>query len=299
MKKTELYKSAMDEIHAPDTLIKKLESLEKPARKLRFRAVGAIAACMAAVIIASAVFIIPSGNNSFTIKASAATMGEAAPDEAQAIGKNSFTPLGKLIPDGYTLMKAADEVTEGHITMESSLICEGENISEISYSIKGGKVDVPENAEILNRSDKHNKMYKNYGHSSNGVDYIFYDKATTSYENQVGDLCFTLFKKHTEADNGVLEKFHDYEMYAHLDDEFDISNYTANDIKKIAEDFFLLYLDDTEIRIDVKYKNGETDTAYLVLKPVVTVEKTECTDEDTGKTFDTYDYEVTIEAKMK
>lgn len=170
----ELFQSIFDEVHASDELLRKVKNMTeiKTKKKINFKVISAIAACLVAVILGTVIFGNLSGDgNFFVLKANAAE-----------IGRDSLVKIGDIAPVGGSsgsVISGDNKVETISSILPFAVNCEGRNIKSIKYKIKNGVFLFPYNSYAKN----YRNMYSDIAEISDKI----YDKveAKNKIKNEI------------------------------------------------------------------------------------------------------------------
>ena len=257
------YKNALDKIKASDGFkqetINLLVNNKRENKKFRLAPIAAIAASLAVVIALGAVFLpLSKGNDSFIITAN-----------AMEINKNSFTTIGELPAYGW---KTDVDKSEIYTIADFMLQVKGENIKEVTYSIKNGAFAIP---------DRNKKPITSKEIGANVCvpkreDKSFYSEVTTAYDNQIdaiNDNVEIVFNP-AKIDKNVISIAERWGEIADLSSNafvYDTNKEIITDYQEAAENFFNTVVKDCTIEVKVKYSDGSTETQKLTYKADVEI----------------------------
>ncbi len=157
-----MYGGIFDKLRAPDGLREKVinaggepSAVKSGSRRKRaayIKAASAVAACLAVLVICSAIFG-TGGGNSFVLTASASELGGEATVEMAAI-----RPVGGSSGD-----TVSGEDEEQHVTANVPFMveCRGRNISSVTYTIKNGSFVFPFDTIRKEFEDDYRRSYPN------------------------------------------------------------------------------------------------------------------------------------------
>lgn len=129
--------------------------IQMKSNKINFKAISALAACMAVIIALGAIFYPYDSGNSFFLTASAATK-----DEAEPITKDSSVKVGVFQPSasgfGASVNESQKKVDSASLDVgvNFNMQCRGQNVEKIKYTAEGAVFGFPfENEADLNDSE--------------------------------------------------------------------------------------------------------------------------------------------------
>ena len=275
----ELYKSVLDEVHAPDVLKKRIKKMNtKQSKAIKIKLISAAAACLAVVLIV-AVIIGSFGEkgNSFVLKASAAE-----------IGGESFAELAKVAPVGGgsgSVIEQDKTIRNYNAVIPFSIKCDGKNIKSIKYSVQNAVFLFPYNSFASDFRDQYPKQAAASDKITDKIEskdkiesYIENDKQYSSYTVLFNDQIYTDFNN----DLNAMDKF-PIQLMATISSEDNISEEAKaafehsnsegsltdeNFLNELMNDSRVIYnemLGKVTITAEVTYEDGSTDSASLRL----------------------------------
>lgn len=272
----ELYRSVLDEVHAPDNLTKRIKDMDTTHKKnYKMKWIPAAAACLAVVLVVT--FIIGGFSvrgNSFVLKANAAE-----------IGGESYVEIAKVAPVGGgsgSVVEQDKTIQNYSAVIPFSIKCDGRNIKSIKYSVQNAVFLFPYDSyasvfreQYPNQASASDKI-TNKTESSNKIEsYLEKDKQYASYTVSFDDQVYTEFKNLDEMDKFPIQ------MLATISSEDDISeeakaafehlhsegsvtdesylNETMNDFQVIYNEM----LGQVTATAEVTYEDGSIDSTSL------------------------------------
>ncbi len=177
----------------------KVIKMEK-TKKLNYKAVSAIAACLVAVVACTAVFGNFGGRNSFTITAAAAeaTPDEATPDEKQL--NNDFVSIGTMELAGGSAHGVSDDdgkwkyINECALDITANFKCKGENIKYISYEADNNSAIGVDYDKSIYRHSNAIEDTNGFTVGENGKPIVYYRSVTSKYKSQIKKVRFRFSK---------------------------------------------------------------------------------------------------------
>ena len=286
----ELYQSVLDEVHAPDELVKRIKAKNTKAKKSnRVKFLSAAAACLVAVMFFTLVFgNFNGGGNSFALKTSAAE-----------IGGESFVEIAKVAPVGFesgSVIEGDKKTQIFNCTIPFAIKCDGRNIKSIKYIVENAVFLFPYDKHV---SDSHVsdflQKYRNQAAASDKItekiesnnkieSYIEkvnqYSSYTVSFDDQIN----TEFKDYAEmqafpiqllagisTDEIISEEaknaFADLNsMSPKTDTENGKSLSNEEYVNELMNDFGVIYnemLGKVKVTAEITYEDGTTDSTSL------------------------------------
>lgn len=272
----ELYRSVLDEVHAPDNLIKRIKDMDTTHKKnYKMKWIPAAAACLAVVLVVT--FIIGGFSvrgNSFVLKANAAE-----------IGGESYVEIAKVAPVGGgsgSVVEQDKTIQNYSAVIPFSIKCDGRNIKSIKYSVQNAVFLFPYDSyasgfreQYPNQASASDKI-TNKTESSNKIEsYLEKDKQYASYTVSFDDQVYTEFKNLDEMDKFPIQ------MLATISSEDDISEEAKaafehlhsegsvtdeSYLNETMKNFQVIYnemLGQVTATAEVTYEDGSTDSTSL------------------------------------
>ena len=272
----ELYRSVLDEVHAPDNLTKRIKDMDTTHKKnYKMKWIPAAAACLAVVLVVT--FIIGGFSvrgNSFVLKANAAE-----------IGGESYVEIAKVAPVGG----GSGSVVEQNKTIQNysavipfSIKCDGRNIKSIEYSVQNAVFLFPYDSyasgfreQYPNQASASDKITDKTESSNKIESYLEKDKQYASYTVSFDDQVYTEFKNLDEMDKfpiqllATISSENDISeeakaAFEHLDSEGSVKDESF--VNEIMQDFQIIYdemLGKVTVKAEVTYEDGSTDSTSL------------------------------------
>lgn len=215
-----IFQTVFDEVHASDELLRSVKNLTeiKTSKKINFKVISAIAACLVAVIVGTAIFNnIRESENSFVLKTYAAE-----------IGGDSLVKIGDIAPVGGStgsVISGDNKVETIGSILPFAVNCEGKNIKSIKYTIKNGVFLFPYNSY----AKEYRNMYSDIAEFSDKI----YDKveAKNKIKNEIENdkqyISYTI----SYEDQLALENHTDLQTFP-----IQISSIISSDDNKISEE---------------------------------------------------------------
>ena len=272
----ELYRSVLDEVHAPDNLTKRIKDMDTTHKKnYKMKWIPAAAACLAVVLVVTFVIGGLSGKgNSFVLKANAAE-----------ISGESYVEIAKVAPVGG----GSGSVVEQNKTIQNysavipfSIKCDGRNIKSIEYSVQNAVFLFPYDSyasgfreQYPNQASASDKITDKTESSNKIESYLEKDKQYASYTVSFDDQVYTEFKNLDEMDKfpiqllATISSENDISeeakaAFEHLDSEGSVKDESF--VNEIMQDFQIIYdemLGKVTVKAEVTYEDGSTDSTSL------------------------------------
>ena len=323
-----LYKDTMDSIRISDEAVENaINNLKQPDAigkviemkntKHRFiKPISAVAAALALIICAGAIFNLGSmpeqgTGNSFFITANAA----ATDDEAVKITKE-FTAIGTVSPrvSSYerTIHNWGDPEIISDLNVEArfNFSCVGDNIETITYKVNNGDTDgviclYDNNTKIVDYGTR-NRWFNGESESriKNGVKskIYYYDYVTVDYDSQL-DLnsdwsrFAVYYNPKSDEEKRITNRFlEDFDSFS-----TNARSMSLKEAKKGIKDFYENVFRDTEIVITATYTDGskETQTLKLDVDNVIVYDSEYKKFTDESRLYkNIFNYELVMSAKL-
>lgn len=322
-----LYKDTIDSIRISDEAVEKaIKNLKQPdavgkvikmkKSKHRFiKSIGAVAAALALIIGAGAIFNLGSvpeqgTSNSFFITANAA----ATDDEAVRI-TNEFTTIGSVKPKLNSICSrtpapdAPERVANITVDADFNFNCVGDNVKTITYKVNNGDFDGviclhDNNKKIVDYGIRNKNFHggsKSMGKYGFTYECLFYDYVTVNYDRQLNisdDLSgFSVYYEPATIEEAIMMQnfLNDFDRFS------DIPDMSLKEAKKRIKEFYHTIFRNTEVVITATYKDGSAETKSLKLA----VDKIAVYDGQDGELKDEtrvykniYNYDLIMTAKL-
>lgn len=272
----ELYRSVLDEVHAPDNLTKRIKDMDTTQKKnYKMKWIPAAAACLAVVLVVT--FIIGGFSvrgNSFVLKANAAE-----------IGGESYVEIAKVAPVGGgsgSVVEQDKTIQNYSAVIPFSIKCDGRNIKSIKYSVQNAVFLFPYDSyesgfreQYPNQASASDKI-TNKSESSNKIEsYLEKDKQYASYTVSFDDQVYTEFKNLDEMDKFPIQMLATISSedeisegakaaFEHLHSEGSVTDESY--LNETMKDFQVIYnemLGQVTATAEVTYEDGSTDSTSL------------------------------------
>ena len=272
----ELYRSVLDEVHAPDNLTKRIKDMDTTHKKnYKMKWIPAAAACLAVVLVVT--FIIGGFSvrgNSFVLKANAAE-----------IGGESYVEIAKVAPVGGgsgSVVEQDKTIQNYSAVIPFSIKCDGRNIKSIKYSVQNAVFLFPYDSyasgfreQYPNQASASDKITDKTESSNKIESYLEKDKQYASYTVSFDDQVYTEFKNLDEMDKfpiqllATISSENDISeeakaAFEHLDSEGSVKDESF--VNEIMQDFRIIYdemLGKVTVKAEVTYEDGSTDSTSL------------------------------------
>ncbi|MBR1730961.1 MAG: hypothetical protein IJ725_00805 [Ruminococcus sp.] len=297
------YKRELTEIKADESFKAETISLmnnrlnsQKPRRKSRITAIGALAASLALIIGITTLLANPGGRHSFTLTAYAA---ESTGDEIkpEALNTKSYISVGTIKHFGATTsfvtgkLNDNDEIIEEYPEDGSTITevqhefvfnlnCKGDNIDTVTFDSGNGKFKLSDSNKGVTETTGKSVSYNGFEESDN----YYCDTFTTKYADQIWNVepVWDPILAGNQSDDSVyprlyLEtKFKNYEMGQAPREVQDFFNWYGDGIrpkeisnakKKALYEAYIDYLvRDLEVSVTAKFKDGSEETQKVKFK---------------------------------
>ena len=272
----ELYRSVLDEVHAPDNLTKRIKDMDTTHKKNnKMKWIPAAAACLAVVLVVTFVIGGLSGKgNSFVLKANAAE-----------IGGESYVEIAKVAPVGGgsgSVVEQDKTIRNYSAVISFSIKCDGRNIKSIKYSVQNAVFLFPYDSyasgfreQYPNQASASDKITDKTESSNKIESYLEKDKQYASYTVSFDDQVYTEFKNLDEMDKFPIQLLATISSeddiseeakaaFEHLHSEGSVTdesylNETMNDFRVIYNEM----LGKVTATAEVTYEDGSTDSTSL------------------------------------
>lgn len=244
----QIYQNIFNEVHASEELLRKVKNMNstKTNKKINFKIITGIAACLVALILVTTIISSIKGTeNTFLLKANAAEIGSDSLVKIAAI-----PPLGGST--GSLINGENKEVSMGSIS-PFSVICNGKNIKTIKYTI--------ENAVFLFPYNSYAEDYRSAYPDAASLSDKIYDKVSAKQKiiNNIEDkeqyISYTL----NYDDQLELEKYTDLQTFPIQISTVISSNDDISDEAKYSLKNYI----STKPGSENKYSNPLTDEKYM------------------------------------
>lgn len=257
-----IYTQTVREIKAPERAVKKMletagnsKNKEKIIYMKNIRK-AVIAASLAAVLAVGGIFGIsrmtPKAENSFIMTVNAAEINDKA-----------FTAVGNL---PYSRPAYNESRANAGFNVDFMNVIQGENIEEITYSIKGGAFIITD--EYAKKLVDGKKTKVNTAHEENTK---LYSEITVPYDNQPdgdkntnNEIAFLLGSDFRKDDvEGIVRKYEDVcAKYAGTDIN-ELNDTQIEEFRTKWENYCNYVLENNEITVKVMFNDGKTETKKL------------------------------------
>ena len=274
----ELYQSVLDEVHAPDELVKRIKDKNNKAKKSnRVKFISAAAACLVAAMIFTLVFgDFNGGGNSFVLKTSAAE-----------IGGESFVEIAKVAPvEGESSSEYDFEGNKKssvyNCIFPFPLFCDGSNIKSIKYTVDNAVFLFPLNSyaseyreqypdkaaasdKITEKTESKNKIKSSIENDKQYSSYTvsFNDQIRTEFNNLFDMQTFPIYilARISSGDNISQEA---KAAFAHFESDGLLSDESF--VNELFKDFGVIcdeMLSKITVTAEITYEDGTTDSTSL------------------------------------
>ncbi len=298
---------AVKNLKQPDVIGKTIE-VKKPKYRI-FKPIGAVAAVLALIIGAGAIFNLGNmpdkgANNSFFITANAASTD----DEPVKI-TNEFTTIGTITPSIESNASTSIVLSSLKVVADINFNCVGNNVKTVTYKVKNGDSDgviclFDYNTKVVDYG-KVKKMFQNgySGAMKNGVygRYLYYDYATFDYDNQLdpddGAQIAVGYKPTSTKEAIKMQSF----LNEINDMDHKSSDMNLKEVKERIKEFYQTVFRNTEVVVTATYKDGSTESKTLKLginNIIIYDEQDNEITNETGLYRKYYDYKLIMTAKL-
>lgn len=284
---SQLYQSIFNRVHASEELLNKVKNTSqiKTKKKVNFKTLSLVAACLVVVILGTTIinsFI--GGGNTFVLKAYAAE-----------IGSDSLVKIATVFPTAGSSETVIDgdnkTITMGSIS-PFPVVCNGKNVKTIKYTIKNAVFLFPYNSYAEDYRNTYpdaaalsDKIYGKVKAKQNGAGAVENTEQYVSYTLDYTDQAD--LEKYTDlqtfpvqiatsisTDDDISDRVSDilknYISVTHTSDEVNSADSFSDeeDMTKLMEAFQIIYdemYSKIRITVEVSYEDGTTEIEALKL----------------------------------